>query len=76
MTMVIDSKQLAINGTTSLTGGEQRAIILKSAQDAGLSWGGNFSKPDFPHFYVDPGGRTAKIIDAQKTYCQISGGCK
>jgi filamentous hemagglutinin len=59
-----------------LTGDEQRAIILKSAQDAGLSWGGNFSKPDYPHFYVDPGGRTAKIIEAQKTYCQISGGCK
>lgn len=59
-----------------LTGGEQRAIILKSAQDAGLSWGGNFNKTDYPHFYVDPGGRTAKIIDAQKTYCQISGGCK
>ena len=60
-----------------LTGDQQRKIILDAANDAGLSWGGTFSKkPDYPHFYYDPGGRTQKIVDAQKAYCEISGRCK
>ncbi len=56
---------------------QQRKVILDAANDAGLSWGGTFSKkPDYPHFYYDPGGRTQKIVDAQKAYCEISGRCK
>jgi RHS repeat-associated protein len=37
-----------------LTGDEQRAAILEAAETAGLKWGGEFSNPDPPHFYLDP----------------------
>jgi hypothetical protein len=58
-----------------LTGNQQRQIIRDTASQAGISWGGNFTNPDPPHFYVDPGNRTQRIIDAQRQYCQLSGGC-
>ncbi|MDN3649177.1 M15 family metallopeptidase [Reinekea marina] len=38
-----------------LTGDKQREAIKQAANDAGISWGGYFNKPDKPHFYVDPG---------------------
>ncbi|VTU46443.1 Filamentous hemagglutinin (plasmid) [Variovorax sp. SRS16] len=39
-----------------LTADQQRAILRDTAAQAGLSWGGNFSKPDDVHFYIDPYG--------------------
>ena len=59
-----------------LTKKEQQQILLDSAKQAGLSWGGNFSKPDFPHFYFDPGSRTQKILEAQTTYCNLTKKCE
>ena len=58
-----------------LTGNQQRQIIRDTAAEAGIRWGGNFRRADPPHFYVDPGGRVEKIIDAQRRYCQFSGKC-
>ncbi len=51
---------------------EQRKI-LDAARDAGLDWGGNFSrKPDWPHFYIDPGfSRKEKIDQAYQEYNQL-----
>ena len=37
--------------------------ILEAAKDAGLSWGGDFSKPDPVHFYSDPGTDRRQLID-------------
>jgi hypothetical protein len=39
------------------------AAVLESAKGAGLSWGGNFSKPDPVHFYSDPGTDRRELID-------------
>ena len=58
-----------------LTGNQQRQIIRSTASQAGLSWGGNFSTPDRPHFYFDPGNRGQRIIVAQRSYCTWSGRC-
>ena len=43
--------------------GRTRAAILEAAKDAGLSWGGHFSKPDPVHFYSDPGTERRQLID-------------
>ena len=39
------------------------AAVLQAAKDAGLSWGGDFSKPDPVHFYSDPGTDRRQLID-------------
>lgn len=39
------------------------AAVLEAAKDAGLSWGGHFSKPDPGHFYSDPGTDRRQLID-------------
>jgi hypothetical protein len=55
-----------------LTGEEQRKIIRDTAKEAGLSWGGEFTIPDPPHFFYDPGGDRKKLIeDAQKKYQEL-----
>lgn len=46
----------------------QQAEVVRNAALAGLSWGGNFRKPDQVHFYVDPGHRASRIADAQRQY--------
>ena len=50
----------------------QRALTLELARKHGLSWGGNFRKPDPVHFYVDPFGsladRAAAIRAAPQEY--------
>jgi len=43
--------------------GPTQAPILEAAEDAGLSWGGHFSKPDVVHFYSDPGTDRRQLID-------------
>lgn len=48
-------------------------LIRDAAAAAGLSWGGNFSKPDVVHFYEDPTGGNKKrrqqlIDDATSVY--------
>lgn len=55
---------------------EQQEILLETAKQAGLNWGGNFNKPDFPHFYFDPGSRTQKILEAQTTFCNLTKKCE
>jgi RHS repeat-associated protein len=40
---------------------EDRQSILDAADASGLSWGGNFSKPDRVHFYKDPTGGNKKL---------------
>ena len=52
---------------------DEQQKILQAARDAGLSWGGNFSRrPDWPHFYIDPGfSRTEVIERAYRTYLQL-----
>jgi len=37
--------------------------VLEAAKAAGLSWGGNYSKPDPVHFYSDPGTDRRQLID-------------
>lgn len=37
--------------------------VLEAAKAAGLSWGGDFSKPDPVHFYSDPGTDRRQLID-------------
>jgi len=37
--------------------------LVSDAAAAGISWGGNFSKPDPVHFYSDPGGNRSQRID-------------
>ncbi|WP_240126624.1 RHS repeat-associated core domain-containing protein [Thermomonas alba] len=60
------------NGLTSA----QRSTVLQNATAAGLSWGGNFRTPDRPHFYQDPGNRSALIKQAQKDFVDGSAdGC-
>jgi RHS repeat-associated protein len=54
-----------------LTKQEQRATIRQAAEDAALSWGGNFGTPDPVHFYHDPGTDRATLIDnATRRYQQ------
>ena len=53
--------------------GCDRESILDAADAVGLSWGGNFSKPDTVHFFIDPTGGNKKlrkqlIKQAQKEY--------
>ena len=43
--------------------GRTQTAILEAAKDAGLSWGGDFSKPDPVHFYSDPGTDRRQLID-------------
>jgi hypothetical protein len=42
---------------------QARAAVLEAAKEAGLSWGGYFSKPDPIHFYSDPGTDRRRLID-------------
>jgi len=56
-----------INWRNGLTNA-QRATVLSNAGAAGLSWGGNFRTPDRPHFFQDPGNRSALIPQAQKDF--------
>jgi len=37
--------------------------VLEAAKAAGLSWGGDFSKPDPVHFYPDPGADRRQLVD-------------
>ncbi len=37
--------------------------VISAAKDAGLNWGGQFSPPDPPHFYSDPGTDRQQLID-------------
>jgi len=46
----------------------QRPDVINNAEAAGLTWGGNFRKPDRVHFYHDPGDRKHKIPQAQNAY--------
>lgn len=46
----------------------QRSVVLQNASTAGLSWGGNFSTPDRPHFFKDPGHRETLIPQAQSDF--------
>ena len=58
-----------------LTGDEKRKIILDTAGEAGLSWGGKFvtPKPDPPHFYYDPGtDRGSLVKSAQDQYRKLN----
>lgn len=55
-----------------LTGDKQREVIRDAAEKAGLSWGGAFSTPDAPHFYVDPGDRDSLIEAATKKYQELT----
>ncbi|HEY2009536.1 MAG TPA: M15 family metallopeptidase [Rhizomicrobium sp.] len=41
-----------------------RATVLDDASAAGLSWGGNFHRPDPVHFYSDPGTDRRQLIDS------------
>jgi RHS repeat-associated protein len=45
---------------------QQQTTVVQNAQNAGISWGGNFTTPDNVHFYSDPGNRTAQIQQAQQ----------
>jgi RHS repeat-associated protein len=56
-----------INWQNGLTNA-QRAKVLSNAGVAGLSWGGNFRTPDRPHFFQDPGNRSALIKQAQQDF--------
>jgi len=51
-----------------------RDVVVQYARKAGLSWGGNFSKPDPVHFYIEvPGGRGNRskyIGEAQRDFQQ------
>ncbi len=37
--------------------------VVQAAKAAGLSWGGDYSKPDPVHFYDDPGTDRRQLID-------------
>jgi hypothetical protein len=61
------------NTAGGLTGDQQRDAIRAAAAVAGLSWGGNFSDPDRPHFYFDPGGNRAELVRrAQEEYRRMT----
>jgi RHS repeat-associated protein len=52
----------------------QQQIILNAATAAGLSWRGNFSTPDPPHFYMNPlGDRNTAIQNATQEYLHLTG---
>ena len=56
-----------------LTGDQQRQIIRDAATAAGLSWGGDFRRPDLPHFFNDPGGNRRQLINnAQTRYNELN----
>jgi hypothetical protein len=48
---------------------DQRQNVVDAAVNAGLSWGGNFRRPDPVHFFSNPtGSRENAIQDAQRKY--------
>lgn len=50
-----------------------RGLVVDAAAHAGLSWGGDFNKPDPVHFYMNPeGSRPDAIRDAQSTYKNLT----
>lgn len=50
----LHSAGFAVDVNFSTLPPEHREIVLRAAQDAGLQWGGDFRRPDPPHFYVEP----------------------
>lgn len=50
-----------VEGFNSFPADKQQRI-REAAQAAGLSWGGNFRKPDPVHFYYDPGDDRRSLI--------------
>lgn len=57
----------------SAGGPEVQKKIREAAQDAGLKWGGNFRRPDPPHFYDNPPIDRKKAIEcAVKRYQQLN----
>lgn len=42
---------------------QTQSALVDAAKAAGLSWGGNYSKPDPVHFYDDPGTDRRQLID-------------
>jgi RHS repeat-associated protein len=58
----------AVDISWSSLSSANQATVLQNAGTSGLSWGGNFTRPDPVHFYNDPGNRTQYIQAAQKDY--------
>lgn len=58
---------------------QHRDTVTENAREAGLNWGGNFSRPDNVHFYKEvPGGRenrSSYINEAQKDYSNGGADC-
>jgi hypothetical protein len=50
----LHSAGFAVDVNFSTLPPEHREVILRAAQGAGLQWGGDFRRPDPPHFYVEP----------------------
>jgi len=51
----------------------QQKIIRDAASSAGLSWGGSFSTPDPPHFYMNPpADRSTAIQNATDEYQKLN----
>ena len=69
-TLSLHSAGLAVDvNYSSLPSDAMRTVVRNAASAAGLSWGGNFGTPDPPHFYFNPGGDRAQLVnDAQYNY--------
>ncbi len=69
-TLSLHSSGLAVDvNYSSLASDELRTVVRNAASASGLNWGGNFGAPDPPHFYFNPGGDRAQLVnDAQFNY--------
>jgi uncharacterized protein RhaS with RHS repeats len=64
----------AVDVNYSVLPTRQQTIIRGAASAAGLNWGGNFTPPDPPHFYVEPSiPRATAIQNATLRYLLLSG---
>jgi hypothetical protein len=64
----------AVDVNYSVLPTRQQTIIRTAAAAAGLNWGGNFTPPDLPHFYVESTvPRATAIQNATLRYLLLSG---
>ncbi len=69
----LHSAGYAIDINFSVLPESQQQVILDAADQAGINWGGDFNRPDPPHFYLEPtGGRDEAIQNATQDYLRLT----